>query len=106
MKQFAESQRELQAQGRPTIVLGVIPIGPPAEAAALNIGSGMRPVAGAINLDADLEGLIGRGVVDVFGDVRALPFKGGALASVQATRLPSLLAGQYGRPLASEIFRS
>jgi len=62
MKQFEESQRQLQAQGKPTILLGMIPIGPPAleEAAAAGatrggLGPVLKGVAGVQQAAAEIE---------------------------------------------------
>jgi RHS repeat-associated protein len=64
----------------------------------LNIGSGNKPVAGAVNLDI----FAGRGV-NVIGDARALPFEAGSFGRVVAQRIPSMLASDPR--VASEIFR-
>jgi hypothetical protein len=64
----------------------------------LNIGSGSRPLEGAINLDI----VAGNGV-DVVGDARALPFDPETIHRVVAERLPSLLGADP--KVATEIYR-
>ena len=69
----------------------------------LNIGSGNRPIEGAINLDL----FSGKGV-DIIADVGVnaehLPFKAETFDKIVAQALPSLLLGRYGEKVIKNIF--
>ncbi len=67
----------------------------------LNIGSGNKPIEGAINLDI----VSGKGV-DVLADVLAkhLPFKSESIDKIVAQALPSPLIGMRGEKVAENMY--
>src|SRR5262249_33233527 len=76
-------------------------------APSVNLGSGARPIAGSINVDNLGAGFRGSmQEVQVAGDALALPFKSGSIGNVTAQNLPSVVLGQGGQQLASELGRT
>ena len=74
---------------------------------AVNLGSGGRPIAGAVNVDNMGPGFQGTmRQIQVAGDAIALPFKSGSVGNVTAQNLPSVLLGQGGQKLAGELART
>jgi len=74
---------------------------------AVNLGSGGRPIPGAINVDNVGPGFQGSmQQIQVAGDALALPFKNGSLGNVTAMNFPSQLLGQGGSQFAGELART
>lgn len=73
----------------------------------VNLGSGARPIVGAINVDNLSPGFRGSmQQVQVAANALALPFKNSSIGNVTAQNLPSVLLGQGGQQLAGELGRT
>jgi hypothetical protein len=92
----------------PRAVLALMGIGAGMTGApSVNLGSGARPIAGAVNVDSLSPGFRGNmQQIQVAGDALALPFKNGSIGNVTAQNLPSMLLGQGGQKLAGELSRT
>jgi len=76
-------------------------------APSVNLGSGARPIEGAINVDNLSAGFRGNmQQIQVAGDVLALPFKSGSIGNVTGQNLPGMILGQVGQQLAGELGRT
>ena len=75
---------------------------------SVNLGSGAKPIEGAINVDIPLsEAYAGRlEQIQVGGNMLQLPFKNGSVGNVTAQNIPSPLLGMNGSTLAGELGRT